>query len=55
VIKSTSLFDMYGRLLETKVINDEAYDLDMKQYAKGLYILRVVIAGKTFSRKIIKD
>ncbi|MCJ7448695.1 MAG: CotH kinase family protein [Bacteroidales bacterium] len=55
VIKSASLYDMYGRLLETIVINDEAYDLDMKQYAKGLYILRVVTAGKTFSRKIIKD
>ena len=55
VIKSASLFDIYGRLLETIVINDEAYDINMKQYAKGLYILRGVIAGNTFSRKIIKD
>jgi hypothetical protein len=54
VMRSVSLYDIYGRLLENININGEAYDFDMKQYAKGLYILRIVTPDKIFTKKFIK-
>jgi hypothetical protein len=55
VMRSISLYDIYGRLLENISINAEVYDLDMKHYAKGLYILRIITSGKIITTKIIRN
>jgi len=52
---SISLYDIYGRLLENIGINAEVYDLDMKHYGKGLYILRIITSGKIITTKIIRN
>jgi len=55
IIKLISLYDSYGRLLETININSEVYDLNMNQYLKGFYILRIISPGKSQTVKIVKN
>jgi hypothetical protein len=54
VIKSISIYDIYGRLLETVNVNCETYELEMKQFTEGIYIIRVITPGKTYSGKIVR-
>ena len=51
-MKSVSLYDTYGRMVEDADINCQEYNLDMRQYAKGLYILQIVTTGKNLTAKI---
>jgi hypothetical protein len=55
VMRSINLYDTYGRLLESKDINCESYDLDMKQYTQGIYILRVTTFDNIFTSKIVRN
>jgi hypothetical protein len=55
VMRSLSLYDIYGRLLESININGEIYELEMGKYAKGLYIIRVITPGKTYTGKIVRN
>lgn len=55
IIRSISIFDIYGHLLENMSINSEAYELDMKQYIKGLYILKINTQHKNLAVKIIRN
>jgi hypothetical protein len=54
VIKSISIYDIYGRLLKTVNVNYETYELEMKQFSEGIYIIRVITPGKTYSGKIVR-
>ena len=54
VIKSINLYDIYGRLLKTVNVNYETYELEMKQFTEGIYIIRVITPGKIYSGKIVR-
>jgi len=54
LIKSINIYDIYGRLLKTVNINYETYVLEMNQFSEGIYIIRVITPGKTYSGKIIR-
>lgn len=45
------LFDMSGRLVQSHIINDRSFDLNVASYADGTYYLKV---NHTNSYKIIK-
>ncbi|MCJ7446066.1 MAG: CotH kinase family protein [Bacteroidales bacterium] len=54
LIKSISIYDIYGRLLKTVNVNYETYELEMKQLSEGIYIIRVITPGKIYSGKIVR-
>lgn len=53
---SVELFDIKGKLLMNKKLNDKLMKLDMSQFANGAYFLKVSGKGKTILQnfKIIK-
>jgi hypothetical protein len=48
------LMDQQGRPLLSTTINNGVYELDMREYAKGVYLLQVFIDGEMVTRKIIR-
>jgi hypothetical protein len=54
-IRSISLSDIQGRLLVTVNVNRESYELDMSRFNSGTYIIRIITADKTYTRKIVKN
>jgi hypothetical protein len=54
-IKSFSIFDIQGRLLETVNVNSESVELNMSRFVKGTYMLSVITTGKIYTRLVIKD
>jgi hypothetical protein len=54
IMRSVSLYDIYGRMLEAIDINSKEYELEMNQYARNLYILRVITPYKIFAEKIVR-
>jgi hypothetical protein len=53
-IKALSLYDIYGRLLLTKDINCDTYELDMRQFPEGIYFIKVITYRKILTGKIVK-
>ena len=53
-IKSFSLYDFRGRLLSSENVNREFFESDMRSFPGGVYIIKMVTAGKTYTGKIIK-
>ena len=49
------LFSQAGMLLDTKRRNGNEFTVDMERYPGGLYILRLMISGKTSQWKILKE
>jgi hypothetical protein len=47
--------DIQGRLLVSLYINHKTYELDMRRFNSGTYIIRIITAEKTYTGKIIKD
>jgi hypothetical protein len=54
-IKSLSIFDIQGRLLETVNVNSESFEFDIRHFAKGTYIVSIITSEKIYSRLIIKE
>jgi hypothetical protein len=54
-IKSISMFDIQGRLLETVNVNSESFEFDIRHFAKGTYIVSIITSEKIYSRLIIKE
>jgi hypothetical protein len=54
-IKSLSMFDIHGRLLETRNIESKTCELDVSRFIKGTYIIRIITTGEIYNRIIIKD
>jgi hypothetical protein len=48
------LFDLQGRLLYEKAIDNDTFIIDMTSFSEGIYLLKVNIDGLSFVRKIIK-
>jgi hypothetical protein len=53
-IKTLNLYDIYGRLLQTKDVNCDTDELDMRQLAEGIYFIKVITYGRVVTRKVIK-
>jgi hypothetical protein len=53
-IKTLSLYDIYGRLLLTKVVNCDTYELDMRQLTEGIYFIKVITYRRILTGKIVK-
>jgi len=53
-IKSISLFDIHGRTLINENVSCDNYDMDMRQFPTGTYIIKINTADKTYSEKIIR-
>jgi len=54
-IKSLSMFDIQGRLLETVNVNSDKCEFDIRHYMKGTYIINVVTYGKIYNRIVVKE
>jgi hypothetical protein len=54
-IRSLKLFDIQGRMLESVDVGSETFDLEMGHLIKGTYILQVIISGRTYSVKVIRQ
>lgn len=50
-----SVSDIQGRLLVSVHVNHKSYELDMSRFIRGTYIIRIITADKTYTRKIVKD
>ena len=48
------IYDMQGRLLVSENISSYTYELNVSRFPKGAYIVRVVSAGKAYTKGIIK-
>jgi hypothetical protein len=53
-IGRVEVFDIQGRLLVSENISSEAYELNISNYPKGAYIVRIVSLGKRYTKGIIK-
>jgi hypothetical protein len=49
------IYDLMGRLIDTRIINDESCELDMKSYNQGIYIIKADISGITYTGKVIRE
>ena len=54
-IKSIRLLNIQGQLLVSANVNSENYELDMGRFISGTYIIQIITAEKTYTRKIEKD
>ena len=53
-IRSLSLFDIQGRLLRTIEINGLNGEVDISNFSKGTYILKITSSEKIYTRLIVK-
>jgi hypothetical protein len=49
-----TVYDMLGRLLVSENISSETYELNVSHFPKGAYVVRIVSAGKRYTKGIIK-
>lgn len=49
------IFDMYGKLLRTELVNDSTIQIDMSLFADGVYTLRIKTQDGVVTRKIVKQ
>ena len=54
-IKSLQLFDMEGRLIETKIVNSLNSKFNISNQSKGVYFLKIQTENGLFSEKIMKE
>jgi hypothetical protein len=53
-IGQLTVYDMLGRLLVSENISSETYELNVSHFPKGAYVVRIVSAGKRYTKGIIK-
>jgi hypothetical protein len=54
-IISFSLYDFQGRLISSEYVNREFFESDMSGLPGGVYIIKMITAGRTCTGKIIKQ
>jgi hypothetical protein len=52
---SLQLYSLSGQLLQTQPLQSETTEISLSGYAKGAYILKVQVNGKTEEWKIVKQ
>lgn len=55
-ISKILVYDVYGKLIGTRAVNETAFVLDMSSYPSGVYVIRVMTNNQSvFTNKIIKQ
>lgn len=54
IVKSIQLFDVHGRLLETKLMDDTSEIIDLSEKSKGIYFLKITSELGSKVEKIVK-
>jgi len=54
-IISFSIFDIQGRLLVIVNVNSKKYELDIRHFIQGTYIINVITSGESYSRLLVKQ
>lgn len=54
-IQAVSLYDMNGRMLHSENVSCETCEIDMKAFAPGPYIVRIVAGDRVITRKIVRE
>ena len=54
-IKSTQLFDVQGRLLQSNIVNDTTTVIDLSSQSKGIYFVKVITDSGIKAEKIIRN
>lgn len=49
------IYSVAGHLMSTNVTSDSILSLDLSEYAAGTYFVQVVIEGKSFTKKLVKQ
>jgi len=48
------LYDMTGHPVISANVGNNSYDLSMEQMSAGVYILKAVTSGRTFTKRVIR-
>jgi len=54
-IKSTQLFDVQGRLLQSNIVNDTTAVIDLSSQSKGIYFVKVITDNGIKVEKLVKQ
>jgi hypothetical protein len=54
IIVSVELYDMTGHPVISANVGNNSYDLSMEQMSAGVYILKAVTSGRTFTKRVIR-
>ena len=55
IIKSIQLYDVQGRLLQTKLVDDNTVKMDISDKSKGVYFLKVTSNDGIKVEKVVKE
>ena len=53
IIRQLEVFDMYGKLLVKKRVEDYETSVDLSSYAKGVYVFRIAVGGVVVNRRVV--
>lgn len=54
VINNIEVYDIYGKVLQSKSYSTESATIDLSQYSSGIYLLKVSAESGILTRKIVK-
>lgn len=52
---SIKIFNIYGQMLDSMVLNSTAEPIDVTNLSTGIYFININIAGKTYTAKFLKN
>ena len=53
-MESVEVYDAYGKLLNTMIVNDKAATISLSDYAEGIYFLKVNTDNGTVTKRIVR-
>ncbi len=54
-MENVEVYDAYGKLLNTMIVNDHTVTLDLSGYAKGTYFVRVTTEKGVVTKRVVKN
>ena len=54
-MENVEVYDAYGKLLNTMIVNDHTANLDLSGYAKGTYFVRVTTERGVVTKRVVKN
>ena len=54
-MENVEVYDAYGKLLNTMIVNDHTVTLDLSGYAKGTYFVRVTTERGVVTKRVVKN
>ena len=54
-MENVEVYDAYGKLLNTMIVNDHTVNLDLSGYAKGTYFVRVTTEKGVVTKRVVKN